>query len=312
MGELRVEGLGRDYGDFRLAPTALAFPAGSFTVLLGPSGSGKSTLLRLMAGIEEPDEGRVLLEGRDVTRLPAEARGIGLVFQDGALFPHLSVLDNVAFGLRVQRAPRPEREARARELLRLVDLEGKEDRRVARLSGGERQRVALARALAPRPRVLLLDEPLASLDRNLREDLRRHLRRLHETLGLTTVLVTHDRDEALALADRLVLMRDGAVVEQGAPRDVFRSPRTAFAARFLGSANVLADGTLVPLDKVRVEADPQGEGVVEEVRYAGFHDEARIRLDDGTTLDARLPGGSAPPRGARVRTRWDHAKGPSL
>ena len=308
MGELRVEDLAKDYGDFRLAPATLAFPSGTLTVLLGPSGSGKSTLLRLLAGIEAPDRGRILLEGRDVTRVPAESRGVGLVFQEGALFPHLTVGENVAFGLRVQGIPKPERASRVRELLDLVDLSGKDDRRVARLSGGERQRVALARALAPQPRVLLLDEPLAALDRNLREELRGHLRRLHERLRLTTVLVTHDREEALALADRLVLMRAGRIIEEGSPRDLFERPRDAFTARFLGSANVLHDGTLVPIDKVRVlpatGPDANANATVLETRYAGFHEDVRLRLDDGTLLDARTPLDQAPRTGERVRVQW--------
>ena len=305
MAKLRLERVAKDYDDFRLAPTDLGFDAGSFTVLLGPSGSGKSTLLRLLAGIETPDAGRILLDGQDVTRVPAEARGIGLVFQDGALFPHLTVRENVGFGLRVQGVGRAWRHRRADDILQLVGMEGKGDRRVARLSGGERQRVALARALAPEPRLLLLDEPLASLDRNLRDELRGVLRALHDRLRLTTVLVTHDRDEALGLADRLVLMREGAVIEEGPPRDVFRHPRSPFTARFLGSANARPDGTLVPLDAVRLVPDPQGNAVVEEVRFAGFHEEARVRMDDGARMEARLPVGAAPQVGARVRVAWD-------
>ena len=304
MARLVLDAVAKDYDDFRLHPTSLAFEPGTFTVLLGPSGSGKSTLLRLLAGIEAPDRGRILLDGLDVTRVPAERRGIGLVFQDGALFPHMTVQENVAFGLRVQGQDAAWRRMRADDFLRLVGMEDKADRRVARLSGGERQRVALARALAPEPRLLLLDEPLASLDRNLREELRGAIRALHDRLHLTTVMVTHDRDEALALADRLVLMREGAVVEEGPPRQAFRTPRTPFAARFLGSANVRPDGALVPLDAVRVTPDPKGNALVEELRFAGFHEELRLRLDDGTTLDARLPHAPGLARGTRVRVEW--------
>ncbi|SRR5581483_728028 len=308
MARIDLQGVARTYDDFALQPTTLSLPDRSFTVLLGPSGSGKSTLLRLVAGLERPDAGRILLNGRDVTEAPAEARGVGLVFQEGALFPHLDVAANVAFGLRVRGEPARER---VEELLRLVGLEGFGKRRVARLSGGERQRVALARALAPRPAVVLYDEPLASLDRALREDLREALRRIHDEAGLTSVLVTHDRDEALALADRLVLMREGAVVEEGEPRALFRGPRTAFTARFLGAANVV-DGWLVPPDAVRVEADPQGDARVVARRFAGFHEEARVRLASGQEIDARGPVGSFPAPGSPCRVAWDLARAKRL
>lgn len=309
MADVELRGVRRAYSDFTLHPLDLRFPDGSFTVLLGPSGSGKTTLLRMVAGLETPDAGQVLLGGRDVTREGAEARRVGLVFQDGALFPHLDVAGNVAFGLRVQGVPRGERDARVDDALRLVGLAGFARRRVARLSGGERQRVALARALAPRPSVLLLDEPLAALDRNLREELRDAIRRLHDELRLTTILVTHDRDEALALADRLVLLRDGRLVEEGAPQAMFAQPRTAFAARFLGAANVL-EGRLVPFDAVRLE--PGGDALVVQRRFAGYHEEARVRLPEGTEITARGPVGSLPAPGERVRVAWDRSNAKRL
>jgi ABC-type Fe3+/spermidine/putrescine transport system ATPase subunit len=243
--------------------------------------------------------------------LSAEERGIGLVFQEGALFPHLDVAENVAFGLRVAKLPAAERAVRVDEMLTLVGLAGFGTRRTARLSGGERQRVALARALAPRPRVLLLDEPLASLDRNLREELRTAVRRLHDALGLTTVFVTHDREEALAIADRLVVMRAGRVVEEGAPRDIFQQPATAFTARLLGAANVVehAGGRLlVPPNAITVERDEAGKATVVAVRFGGFHEEIDLRTDDGTMLLARVRAGSAPPMGARVRIQLDESR----
>ncbi|MFA5861656.1 MAG: ABC transporter ATP-binding protein [Candidatus Thermoplasmatota archaeon] len=301
MPDLRFDHVTKRYEDgFRFDDVSLAFPDGSLTVLLGPSGSGKSTMLRLLAGLEPPDGGHILLGGNDITDLPAEARGIGLVFQDGALFPHLNVAENVAFGLRVKGADRASRDERVREMLSLVGIEGLRERRIERLSGGERQRVALARALAPRPAVLLFDEPLASLDRNLREELRRAIRRLHDELRLTSVFVTHDREEALALADRLVLLQDGAVVEEGTPRDVFRSPKTDFAAQFLGSANVL-DGKLVPFDHIGLVKNAAGPWLVRSVRFAGFHEEVTLeRLADGVRIEARTLVGEAPPPGQRV------------
>jgi len=304
MAELRLERVSKTYADFVFRDVSLVFPHRSLTVLLGPSGSGKSTLLRLLSGLETPDAGRVLLDGRDVTRESAERRGVGLVFQDGALFPHLDVTENVAFGLRVHGVPRAEREARVADALALVGLADLARRKVDRLSGGERQRVALARALAPRPAVLLFDEPLASLDRQLREELRAAIRRLHDELGLTSVLVTHDRDEALALADQLVVIRDGAVVEEGAPREVFARPRDAFTARLLGVGSVV-DGQLVRADAVRIVEDGAGAWTVISARFAGFHDEVTLRrASDGARVDARLPAGSAPRVGARVRVAW--------
>lgn len=256
---LELAGVSKVYSDFRVRDVALGFPQGSFTVLLGPSGSGKTTLLRLIAGLEAPDSGRILLDGADVARVPAERRGVALVFQDGALFPHLDVRGNVAFGLAAKRLDR----GIAEDALALVGLDALARRRVHDLSGGERARVALARALAPvlagaAPRVLLLDEPFAALDRPLREDLRRRVVELHRRLGLTTVLVTHDREEALALSDRVALVRDGAVVETGATRDVHASPRTAFAARFLGGWNVLDADACRALDG---PAPPEGHAL---------------------------------------------------
>ncbi|MEA3201121.1 MAG: putative spermidine/putrescine transport system ATP-binding protein [Thermoplasmata archaeon] len=307
MAAVALQGVARRYDDFALHPTSLDLPARSFTVLLGPSGSGKTTLLRMIAGLERPDAGDITIGGRDVTALPPEARGVGLVFQEGALFPHLDVAGNVGFGLRVQGVPARERATRVDEALALVGLAGFGARKVARLSGGERQRVALARALAPRPAVVLFDEPLASLDRALREELRVTLRRVHDEAGLTSVLVTHDREEALALADRLVLMREGRVVEEGAPRAMFEQPRTAFAARFLGAANVIGD-KLVPPDAIRLTEDARGDAVVLARRFAGFHEEARVRLADGTEIDARGAVGTLPAAGAKVRVAWDEAR----
>lgn len=309
MARIDLEALARHYSDFELGPVTTHLEDGSFTVLLGPSGSGKSTLLRLLAGLETPDEGRIRFEARDVTRVPAERRGVGLVFQDGALFPHLTVAQNVAFGLRVQGLARAEREARVAHMLDLVGLGGRGDRRIARLSGGERQRVALARALAPQPGVLLLDEPLASLDRNLREELRGQIRRIHEELELTSVLVTHDRDEALALADHVLVLRDGRLVESGAPRRLFDEPSTAFTARFLGAANVMrrpdGEAVLVRPDALRLVPDAAGEAIVREVRFAGFHEEATVQTADGTTLEARAAVGVLPRTGVRVRIEFE-------
>ena len=218
---------------------SLEIPQGEFLVLLGPSGSGKSTLLRAIAGLVEVDHGRVSLHGRDVTGVAARDRGVGFVFQHYALFRHMSVADNVEFALRVRRMRRADRMARRAELLKLVSLEGMDERLPSQLSGGQQQRVAVARALAHRPEVLLLDEPFGALDAKIREELRRTIRQIQQELGITTILVTHDQDEAFAMADRIGVMHQGRLLEVGSPDDLYASPRTRFVATFLGAANLL-------------------------------------------------------------------------
>ena len=212
---------------------------GSITTLLGPSGSGKTTVLRLIAGLEEPDDGRIRIHGEDCTRLPAQARGIGFVFQGYALFSHMTVRDNIAFGLRVQGWKRADIDARVTELLVLVQLAELGARMPSQLSGGQRQRVAFARALATRPRVLLLDEPFGALDARVRVELRAWLRELHAQTHVTTLLVTHDQDEALELSDQVVLMHEGVVVQKGTPHELYDHPATPFVASFIGNASVL-------------------------------------------------------------------------
>lgn len=233
---LAVDGLRRRFGDFALAGVTLSVPAGAYGILLGPSGSGKSLLLRTVAGLHAPEDGTVAVGGRDVTRVPPERRGVGLVFQRSALFPHHDVRGNIAYGLRVRGLPAAERRARVEEMVRLLGLEEIASRPVATLSGGEGQRVAIARSLAVRPALLLLDEPLGLVDAGGRRELREVLRRVHRALGLTTLHVTHDRDEALALGDVCAVMLRGAVVQSGPPAEVFARPASADVARFLGVA----------------------------------------------------------------------------
>jgi thiamine transport system ATP-binding protein len=240
----------------------LSVPAGTTVSLLGPSGSGKTTLLRVVAGLQQPTSGTVWLGGRDLAPVPVHERGVGLMFQDFALFPHRDVGGNVAFGLRMAGQTDAEAKRRVTEVLQLVGLPGIERRRISTLSGGEQQRVALARALAPRPRILLLDEPMGSLDRALRERLPLELRELFERLGLTVVYVTHDQDEALAVADRTVVLHDGVIEADAASEELWAHPPTAFVARFLGYRNVVpahatADGIETPwgrLDAATVAA----------------------------------------------------------
>lgn len=238
--DLELHHVSKIFGDFiALDDVNLAVPAGGLLALLGPSGSGKTTLLRVVAGLEGPDAGRVLLNGEDITHLPPQRRDVGLVFQTYALFNHLSVFENVAFGLRVRGFPGEQIRERVEELLHFVQLEGFARRLPAQLSGGQRQRVALARALAVRPRVLLLDEPFGALDAKVRGQLRGWLRRLHEELQLTSIFVTHDQEEAFEVADEVVVMNRGRVEQAGAPEQLFECPANAFVADFLGDANVL-------------------------------------------------------------------------
>ena len=244
---LEISHLSRRFGDFTaLDDVSLSLARGEFVALLGPSGSGKTTLLRLLAGLDFPDLGLLLQDGRDLARVPARERGVGLVFQHYALFRHMTVAENIAFGLRVRpRARRPGRAeiaARVQRLLQRVQLEGLGRRFPAQLSGGQRQRVALARALAIEPQLLLLDEPFGALDAQVRLSLRRWLRHLHEELGLTTVFVTHDQEEALELADRVVVMNRGRIEQVGTPEEIYQQPATPFVVEFIGKVNRLAAG----------------------------------------------------------------------
>ncbi|GHK04693.1 ABC transporter ATP-binding protein [Streptomyces sp. NPDC003753] len=302
--------------------------------VLGPSGSGKSTLLRTVAGLQPLDGGRVFLDGRDLDGVPAHRRGVGLMFQDHQLFPQRDVGGNVAFGLRMHKTARTEREARTAELLDLVGLPGAARRAVSELSGGEQQRVALARALAPRPRLLMLDEPLGQLDRSLRERLVVELRDLFGRLGTTVLAVTHDQGEAFALADRVVVMRDGRIAQSGTPLEVWQRPANEFVARFLGFDNVVeatvaGEAADTPWGKLPVpEGSPQGPGTLlvrpEGVRltdpteglgctvtartFRGTHVAVRLQPEEAPALEAACPLRSAPEAGDEVGVVFDAAE----
>jgi spermidine/putrescine transport system ATP-binding protein len=299
----------------------LEIPGGEFFTLLGPSGCGKTTTLRLIGGFERPDAGRIVLDGDDVSQTPPHKRRVNTVFQSYALFPHRSVADNIAFGLRYRRMSKDDARRRTAEAIALVRLEGFEDRRPGQLSGGQQQRVALARALVLEPPVLLLDEPLGALDARLRLDLQVELKRIQEQLGITFVYVTHDQDEALTMSDRVAVMRDGRIEQCGVPRELYERPATAFVANFLGSSNLLeaelagdgsvrlgtftlacaeADGArgevLVMVRPENVALEPRGgesanriPAMVEEVVYLGFHQEVRARLPTGALLKVDVP-----------------------
>ena len=284
------------FGDFvALDDVSVEVPTGSLTALLGPSGSGKSTLLRVIAGLERPDAGQVVIDGVDMMRHSARRRGIGVVFQHYAAFKHLTVWENVAFGLKVRRRSRAEIRARVAELLALVQLEPFAKRYRAQLSGGQRQRMALARALAVEPRVLLLDEPFGALDARVRNELRAWLRRLHDEAHVTTVFVTHDQEEAMELADEIVVINHGRVEQIGAPRDLYDHPANAFVMTFVGPVNRLGE-TLVRPSDVHVSAEPNGaadEAMVERIVHLGFEVRAELVRHDGECLWAQLTSAEA-------------------
>ncbi|MEM9630310.1 MAG: ABC transporter ATP-binding protein [Pseudomonadota bacterium] len=241
MAEVRVESLIKSYGTLKaLNDVSLTFPDGGFFGLLGPSGSGKTTLLRAIAGFVIPDTGRVIIGEQPVENVPVEHREIGMVFQNYALFPNMSVADNVAFGLEVRKVPAADRKKRVAEALELVQLGHLGDRKPHQLSGGQRQRVAMARAIVTQPRVLLLDEPLSALDKSLRVDMQIELKRIQREVGITTIFVTHDQEEALTLSDQIGILKDGRVIRHGPPRAVYDDPRDEFTARFLGEANLFS------------------------------------------------------------------------
>ena len=279
------------FGDFTaLEGISVDVAAGSLTALLGPSGSGKSTLLRVIAGLERPDGGRVCLEGRDVTDVPPQQRGVGFVFQHYAAFKHMTVRDNVAFGLRIRRRPRAEIKQRVAELLDLVQLARLGDRYPAQLSGGQRQRMGLARALAVDPKVLLLDEPFGALDARVRKELRAWLRRLHDETRTTTVIVTHDQEEAMEVADRVVVMNAGRIEQAAPPRELYDHPANEFVMSFVGPVNRLGDAFIRPHD-VEVSLEPNGstqEAMVERLVHLGFEVRVELVRDDGEELSAQL------------------------
>jgi sulfate transport system ATP-binding protein len=279
---IEIVGVGKQFGEFvALDDVSLEVETGSLTALLGPSGSGKSTLLRIVAGLEQPDTGTVRLEGEDVTKRPPQDRGVGFVFQHYAAFKHMTVRKNVAFGLEIRRRPKAEIAERVDELLRLVQLHGLADRYPAQLSGGQRQRMALARALAVEPSVLLLDEPFGALDARVRKELRVWLRRLHDEQHVTTVIVTHDQEEAMDVADRIALMHEGRIQQVGGPRELYDAPANDFVMSFFGPIVETAAGPVRPHD-LAVSHDPgpgSFEAMVSRVVHLGF--EVRVELVDG-------------------------------
>jgi len=339
MPAIEFRDVSRFYGDVRAVDrVSLSIAPGEFFAMLGPSGSGKTTCLRLVAGFETPDNGTVLLDGKDVTAQPPYERDVNTVFQDYALFPHMSVLENVAYGLRVRGRPRAEQRSRAQEMLELVKLGSMGDRRPAQLSGGQRQRVSLARALINQPRVLLLDEPLGALDLKLREEMQIELRNLQRRLGITFVFVTHDQGEALSMADRVAVFNQGRIEQLDTPRALYTRPATPFVARFVGGANV-AEGELaqrlsgspaafaVRAENVRVVERGASQnwraipfrslpnlqeamscsGTVVDFQYHGATSRWQVKLDSGEMFSAssiEAENASSPSPGAAVTLLW--------
>ena len=286
---IQVANVSKRFGDFvALDDVSLEVESGSLTALLGPSGSGKSTLLRIIAGLEWPDTGAITLSGSDATALTPQKRNVGFVFQHYAAFKHMTVRDNVAFGLRVRKRPKAEIGERVDMLLRLVQLEAFGHRYPAQLSGGQRQRMALARALAPEPQVLLLDEPFGALDARVRAELREWLRHLHDEVHVTTIFVTHDQAEAMDVASQIAVMNHGRIEQVGTPTQLYDEPATEFVMRFVGDANRLGDAWVRPheLEIVRTPAPEAVEAMIERITLYGF--DARVELTpaegDGLTL----------------------------
>ena len=279
------------FGDFvALDDVSIDVASGSLTALLGPSGSGKSTLLRVIAGLERPDEGEVLIAEEDVTGHAPQRRGVGFVFQHYAAFKHMSVRDNVAFGLRVRKRPRAEIRAKVDELLALVGLDGLAERYPAQLSGGQRQRMALARALAVEPGVLLLDEPFGALDARVRKELRAWLRRLHDEVHVTTIIVTHDQEEAMEVAGQIVVLNEGRIEQVGSPRELYDSPANEFVMSFVGPVNRVGETFVRPHD-VELSLEPEAgseEAMVERVVHLGFEVRVELLRADGERLLAQL------------------------
>jgi len=341
-----LEAVSKQFGDHTaVGGVSISIRDGGFFSLLGPSGCGKTTTLRMIAGFVEPDEGRILLQGDDVTAVPPNRRPVNMVFQQYALFPHMSVYDNVAFGLSVKRVPRNQHRPRIEELLRVVSLEGFERRKPRQLSGGQQQRVALARALVNRPAALLLDEPLGALDVKLRRQMQLELKRIQHDLGTTFVYVTHDQEEALAMSDRIAVMDSGRVEQIGTPREVYEQPATPFVADFIGSLNAIEirvdevvggyaiarlgerDRIVVPVEagtgsgaELRIAVRPEHvefvgsdengsrlAGTVADIVYLGMYTQFHVDTGAGRVVSHRLADRSVdgPERGATVELAWD-------
>lgn len=310
---VEIRGLSRTFGDVRAVDHVdLDIYEGEFITLLGPSGSGKTTVLRMIAGFEKPDAGSVLLAGQDVSQLPPYERDVNTVFQDYALFPHMNVLENIEYGLRVKGISKEDRRKRALDALHQIRLDGYEDRRPGQLSGGQRQRVALARALVNWPAVLLLDEPLGALDLKLREQMQIELKALQREVGITFVFVTHDQEEALSMSDRIAVFNHGRIEQIGTPREIYENPKSAFVSEFVGQTNQLElDGKKINIrpefifiSQVATDGDRKLEGRLVDEIFVGAATRYRVVTDGGFTLISTVKVGEVRV-GERVTLSWD-------
>ena len=312
---ITARNVSKRFNDFvALDDVSVEAPTGSLTALLGPSGSGKSTLLRAIAGLDEPDSGQIVISGEDKTGVPPQKRGVGFVFQHYAAFKHMTVFENVAFGLKIRKQPKEAIKKKVHELLELVQLDGFAARYPTQLSGGQRQRMALARALAVEPEVLLLDEPFGALDAQVRQELRAWLRRLHDDLHVTTILVTHDQEEAMEVSDRIVLMNHGKIEQVGGPQDLYEHPASEFVMGFIGPVNRLGDTYIRPHD-IEIQLSPNGstsEATVDHLIYLGFEVRVELTLKDNRKLWAQVTREDARQLGLKdgkpVHVRTVHSK----
>jgi putative spermidine/putrescine transport system ATP-binding protein len=306
--EVQVEGIRKTYGDVVAVDTVdLSVGDGEFFTLLGPSGSGKTTTLRIIAGFEQPDSGRVTLGGDDITHDPPYSRDVNTVFQDYALFPHMTVADNVGYGLKVKGVARAMRKGQVEEVLRMVRLDGYGERKPVQLSGGQRQRVALARSIVNRPKVLLLDEPLGALDLKLRQEMQVFLKSLQRELGMTFLYVTHDQEEALTMSDHVAVFNEGKIAQVGSPNEVYEQPATEFVAGFVGTSNIVErGGKRYSVRPERIELNGSGEpAVVADVVFVGAFTRILVETDAGNRLTViKQNDGSAVEPGTRVHVRW--------
>ena len=306
--DVGVEGIRKTYGDVvAVVDVDLTVADGEFFTLLGPSGSGKTTTLRIIAGFEQPDRGRVTLGGEDITRRPPYARDVNTVFQDYALFPHMTVEQNVAYGLKVKGVKRSERVSQVREVLRMVRLDGYGARKPVQLSGGQRQRVALARSIVNRPQVLLLDEPLGALDLKLRQEMQVFLKALQQDLGMTFLYVTHDQEEALTMSDHVAVFNEGRIEQIGSPRVIYERPATEFVAGFVGTSNILErNGRRFSVRPERIDLNGHGEpGVVADVVFVGAFTRYVVDTSAGDRLTVvRQSDGSRVEPGTKVNLSW--------
>jgi putative spermidine/putrescine transport system ATP-binding protein len=306
--DVGVEGARKTYGDVVAVDNIdLAVADGEFFTLLGPSGSGKTTTLRMIAGFEQPDSGRITLGGEEITRQPPYARDVNTVFQDYALFPHMTVADNVGYGLKVKGVARKERNSQVAEVLRMVRLENYGERKPVQLSGGQRQRVALARSIVNRPKVLLLDEPLGALDLKLRQEMQVFLKALQQDLGMTFIYVTHDQEEALTMSDHVAVFNEGRIEQVGTPNEIYERPATEFVAGFVGTSNIIErNGRRVSVRPERITFNGHGEpATIKNVVFVGSFTRYLVDTDTGDHLTVvRQNDGSSLAPGTRVQLAW--------